>query len=238
MYIRYFQDGNFKEAEILYTKAYVAPPLNLLPYPNKISIQKDPSNPKLFTNRAMTRIKLQSWDGCIDDCIKSIELERGNMKGYYYLAQAQLALHHPNEALSSALTAYDECLRTNSSSTRNVSALVLQAKKEKWEAKERERIRKRSELLREIEDGLGRVANYELHMLHQRTLKHGMGDSEAAEEKEEIESASRRKLEELRTIFAIADPKNLQKRVSSLDRLCSILSRCVLTSPFRKYRTI
>lgn len=110
------------------------------------AIQKDPNESKFFTNRAMTRIKLQSWDACIDDCIKAIELERDNMKGYFYLAQAQLALHHPNEALSSAVTAYQECLKTGSSSTAKVSELVLQAKKEKWEAKERDRIRRRSDL--------------------------------------------------------------------------------------------
>ena len=51
------------------------------------------------------------------------------MKAYYYLAQAQLALHHPNEALSSALTAYDVCLKTNNASASNIAALILQAKK-------------------------------------------------------------------------------------------------------------
>ena len=164
----------------------------------------------------MTRIKLQYWEACIDDCIRSIELEQGNMKGYYYLAQAQLALHHPNEALTSALTAYDECLKTNSASTRNVSTLVLQAKKEKWEAKERDRIRRRSELLRELEDGLGKVAEYELHTLRSRTLNGEVDESEAAEEREEIQAMSRQKIEELRSVFAIADPENLQKRVTWL----------------------
>ncbi|MCJ1466140.1 hypothetical protein MMC07_004759, partial [Pseudocyphellaria aurata] len=193
---KYFQAGDFGEAERLYTRA----------------IQKDPSNPKLFTNRAMTRIKLQSWEACIDDCIKSIELEQGNMKGYYYLAQAQLALRHPNEALNSALTAYEECLRTNSTSTRNVSTLVLQAKKEKWEAKERDRIRRRSDLLRELEDGLRKGADHELHLLESRIFNREVGESEAAEEKIEIETSSKQKIEELWSVFAIADPENMKKR--------------------------
>lgn len=177
------------------------------------SIQKDPSNPKLFTNRAMTRLKLQAWDACIDDCLKSIELEPGNMKGYYYLAQAQLALHHPNEALNSAMTAYEECLKTDSSSTRSVSTLVLQAKKEKWEAKERERIRRRSALLEELEDGLDKVARDELHQLHVRVGNGNVNENEAMEEKEEIETSSRKKIEELRNVFGLADPAFLQKRV-------------------------
>lgn len=180
---------------------------------NSCRIQKDPSNPKLFTNRAFTRIKLESWDACIDDCIESIKLDDRNMKGYYYLAQAQLALHHPNEALSSAITAYEECLKTNSPSTRNVSSLVLQAKKEKWEGKERERIRRRSELLEELEDGLDKVAEYELRELSLRIKKGEVGENEAVEEKEEINLSRRKKVEELRHVFGMADPIHLKKRV-------------------------
>lgn len=175
----------------------------------------------------MTRVKLQSWEACIDDCIKSIELERGNMKGYYLLAQAQLALRHPNEALNSALTAYDECIKINSPSTRSVSSLVLQAKKEKWEAKERDRIRRRSELLRELEDGLGKLAEYEFHKLKLKIINGEVGESEGAEERGEIEILSKQKIEELRNVFAIADPENLQKRVPWLNPwLCSLLLAC------------
>lgn len=188
-------------------------PYFLQPTTDFLSIEKDPRNPKLFTNRAMTRVRLESWNDCIDDCLKSIEIEPGNMKGYYYLAQAHLALNHPNEALNSAVTAYEECLRTNSSSTNNVSSLVLMAKMKKWEAKERDRIRRRSALLAELEDGLGKVEQYELHNLKSRVMKGEVGNVEAAEEKEEIEENARKKIEELRTVFAISDPENLQRRV-------------------------
>ncbi|KAI4242396.1 MAG: hypothetical protein LQ352_007250, partial [Teloschistes flavicans] len=171
---RHFQDGDYKSAEVLYGKA----------------IQQDSRNPRLFTNRAMTRIKLQSWEACIDDCLRSIELDRDNMKGYYYLAQAQLALNHPNEALNSAMTAYQQCLKTDSSSTRNASQLVLQAKKEKWEAKERERIRKRSELLAELEHGLSRMKDFELKDVEARHQGTGDYSTTLSEERQEIEDIS------------------------------------------------
>ncbi|KAL2040498.1 hypothetical protein N7G274_006941 [Stereocaulon virgatum] len=189
---KYFQDGDYKEAESLYSQA----------------IQKDSTNPKIFTNRAMARLKLQSWDACVDDCIKAIELDHGSMKGYYYLAQAQLALNHPNEAFSSALTAYERCIETFDNSATAVSNLVLQAKKQKWEARERERIRGRSELLRELEDGLMKRKKEDLQRLKFKTLDF----SEEAEEKADIELECRKKIEELRNIFAVADPKNMQRR--------------------------
>ena len=135
------------------------------------------------------------------------------MKGYYYLAQAQLALHHPNEALSSALTAYDICIKTHNASAGSISSLVLQAKKEKWEARERDRIRRRSDLLQELEDSLQSKRKEELRTVENRMEKYGLNKAEMEEEKAEVESSTRRKVEELRSIFAIADPENLQRRV-------------------------
>lgn len=167
----------------------------------------------------MTRIKLQQYESCMDDCLKSIELDRVNMKGYYLLAQAQLALNHPNEALSSALTAYEKCLATNDKSTSAVSGLVLQAKKQKWEAKERERIRNRSSMLRELEDMLMKNKREELRQLRLKMLDF----NEEAEEKSDIELECRKKIEELRTIFSIADPKNLQRRVSLIREAVSVI---------------
>lgn len=200
----------------------------------------------------MTRIRLQSWDACIDDCLHSIALLPTNMKAYYYLAQAQLALHHPNEALTSARTAYDLCLDAGSwnASTRNVSQLVLQAKKEKWEAAERERMRRRSDLLRELEDGLLAMRSFELEnwaVKHGITVNTTAADNNnnnnnnnnnatnttstaAQEEKADILDTSRRKIEELRSVFAVADPVNLQRREVP-DWLIDNISFCVMHDP-------
>lgn len=204
--------------------------------PNTVSkhphrIQKDPSNPKLFTNRAMTRIRLHAWDACIDDCLHSISLLSANMKAYYYLAQAQLALHHPNEALSSALTAYEQCLDSGNwnPSTSHVSQLVLQAKKDKWEGKERERIRRRSDLLRELEDGLVTMKSFEVE--NWRVKYQSRTESiEAQEENSDILDTSRRKIEELRSAFALSDPENLQEREVP-DYLIDNISFCIMHDP-------
>ena len=155
----------------------------------------------------------------MDDCLKSIELDRVNMKGYYFLAQAQLALNHPNEALSSALTAYEKCIETHDKSASAVSALVLQAKKQKWEAKEKERVRNRSSMLRELEDMLMKTKREELRQLKLKMLRF----DEEAEEKSDIELECRKKIEELRTIFGIADPNNLQRRVILICKIHSYL---------------
>jgi STIP1 family protein 1 len=64
-----FKNGDYEGAEGYYSQA----------------IQKNSSNPLLFTNRAMARNKLEKWEDVIDDCIRSIELLPDNMKAFHLL---------------------------------------------------------------------------------------------------------------------------------------------------------
>lgn len=64
-----FKNGDYEGAEGLYSQA----------------IQKNSANPLLFTNRANARLKLEKWEGVIDDCLRSIELLKENMKAFFYL---------------------------------------------------------------------------------------------------------------------------------------------------------
>ena len=137
------------------------------------------------------------------------------VKDYYYLAQAQLALKHPNEAVTSALTAYDYALQVNSPSTASIAALVLSAKKLKWESRERTRLRERSELLTELEDGLIGTQDERIDAINDE--RHTMRIDEAAAEEEinDVRSQTQHKIGELRTVFAVADPVNMARRVRS-----------------------
>lgn len=113
------------------------------------------------------------------------------------------------------MTAYEECLKSPyNPSTSMVSALVLQAKKEKWEAKERERIRRRSEMLRDLEQALKKNADDEFQSLELRLQNGEVSESEGAEERQEVESETNKKIEELWLLFEVADPVNMKRRVS------------------------
>ena len=67
----HFKNGDYSQAEALYSQA----------------IQKNSRNPLLFTNRANARLKLENWEGVINDCLASIELMPENMKAYFYLGR-------------------------------------------------------------------------------------------------------------------------------------------------------
>jgi len=91
-------------------------------------------------------LKLQLYDSVIDDCQKCLELKPDNMKAFYYLSQAQLAIKDYDAALKNALRAHELCAKTLDKSLAAVTNLVLSCKKERWEAMERRRIRQGAEL--------------------------------------------------------------------------------------------
>jgi STIP1 family protein 1 len=189
----HFKNGDYELAESLYGQA----------------IQKNSNNPLLFTNRANARLKLEKWEGAIDDCLRSIELMKENMKAFFYLAQAQLSIHHPNEALSSALMAYELCTRSaqQTSNAATISALVLRAKKAKWEIRERERIRRRGDLLADLEAHLELAFKKEQDDIQSRIESAQVGRVEGQEEKEERRREWEHKRNDLRTAFALSAPE-------------------------------
>ncbi|KAI9804496.1 MAG: hypothetical protein M1825_001395 [Sarcosagium campestre] len=193
---KHFNAGDFKAAEGLFTQAILA----------------DGFNPVLFTNRAFARVKLQDWDSVISDCVDAIKLMPKNMKAYYYLAQAQIGLKHPSEALSSALTAYEICMQTGNSSGSNISALILQAKKLKWEARESERLRRRNDLLKELEDRLDIARQREIMAIEERFEVGEVGQQQADEEILLVQKMSGNKIDELRSVFALAYPDVMSPR--------------------------
>ena len=83
-----------------------------------------------------------------------------NMKAYYHLAQAQIALHSTAEALASSKIAHKFCVEEihkggkGGGSIGPITELVLRCKKEWWEEEEEKRLRGREGLLGEVMDAL------------------------------------------------------------------------------------
>ncbi|KAL3417074.1 U-box domain-containing protein [Phlyctema vagabunda] len=146
---KFYTSGDYKTAEELYGQA----------------IQHDQSNPQLYTNRSLASLKLQHFDLVIADCLSALDLapEQGtSLKAYYGLAQAQISVGHPAEALQSALKAHEFCVKEigvggkGASSIGPITELVLRCKKEKWEMREKEREARKGGLLAELVGGLER----------------------------------------------------------------------------------
>lgn len=114
------------------------------------SIIADPKNPALYTNRAMARLKLGHWESVITDCQTCLGLAPQNMKAHYYLAQAQLSIGDFDSSLTNALAAHKICATTNDKSLGAITNIVLRCKKDRWEDKEKKRLRQERELEEEM----------------------------------------------------------------------------------------
>ncbi|KAK8042347.1 STIP1 likey and U-box containing protein 1 [Apiospora phragmitis] len=129
-----FQNGDFVGAESLYSKAIIA----------------DDTNPSLYTNRAMARLKLSLWDSVIADCQSCLKLNGESMKAHYYLAQAYLELRAFDDAVTHASRAREICALTNDKSLAQVTTLVLRCKRDRWEDAEKKRKRAHKELEEDV----------------------------------------------------------------------------------------
>ncbi|ROV93206.1 hypothetical protein VMCG_08754 [Cytospora schulzeri] len=137
-----FAKGDYAGAEGLYSQAIIA----------------DPKDPRLYTNRAMARVKLQRWEDAVSDCQACLSLSPDNMKALFQMAQAQVELRDYDDALENALRAHGIAARTEDKSLSAVTQLVLRCKKERWDDRERARLRQGSELEREVLELLAREA--------------------------------------------------------------------------------
>jgi STIP1 family protein 1 len=110
--------------------------------------------------------------------------------------------------------AYELCTRsaqqTNNAAT--ISALVVKCKKAKWDIRERERIRRRADLLAELETKLEEDYKKTVFEIEERIAGGEVGRVEGQEEKQERREEWTGKVNDLRTAFALSDPTNLEKR--------------------------
>ncbi|KAL1886958.1 hypothetical protein Cpir12675_006816 [Ceratocystis pirilliformis] len=181
----HFVNGDFTAAEGLYSKAIVA----------------DPYNPFLYNNRGIARLKLQCYDACIEDCLKSLELSPDSLKPTYYISQAQLELGNVKEALETAKKAHELCIKSKEyKSLAAITQHVLRCKKDHWDQLEKRRIREDSQLEKEA-----------LALMLESKQKDLEG-IENESDRREIESEWETKMNRLQAIFETSRAKSEQKR--------------------------
>ncbi|KAK5939706.1 hypothetical protein PMZ80_008086 [Knufia obscura] len=193
----YFKAGQYKEAEDFYSQA--------------ISVRSN--DPKLFQNRALSRIRLSDWRGTEQDSRKAVELDAKSMKAHYYLAQALLNLRHVGEAHNEALKAYSICLATKDSSAEVVGQFVLRAKQAVWQAKETARLREMNETLAVVETMLDKQLERDLAYVEQRYEWHEIGEMGRGEEIEQLKQEADDRRRNIRAAFARSDNPDTQERV-------------------------
>ena len=126
------------------------------------SIIADSQNPTLYTNRALARLRLNLWDSVVADCEACLALSPNNMKALYSLSQAQLALRDYDAALATAQLARERHAAADDRSLPIVTAHVLRCRRDRWDERERKRVREEHALEKEVREMLERQRHEDL----------------------------------------------------------------------------
>lgn len=164
------------------------------------------ADPKVFSNRSLTRIKLQDWANAESDARKAIELygpkgKAAAMKSHYYLAQSLLPQRHTAEALVQAKYAYSLCLENKDSSAELISQFILRAKQAAWQVRESTRLREMSETLTLVEDLLDQQLKRDLAAVEERFNSGELGETGKIEERDELEKEAGERRVNIRKAF-------------------------------------
>lgn len=85
---------------------------------------------------------------------------------------------------------------------------MLRCKKEKFRARDRERLRRQGELRAELEEMLEKQRQQDLDQVAEELHRGQLGQVEASERSEEVRGNYEKKINSLRTVFEIAEPQN------------------------------
>lgn len=208
---------------------------HLANFENKInSIQKDPNQASLFSNRALVRMKLQSWVGVEHDARIAADLfgpkHASGIKSSYYLAEALLGLQRPAEAYDVAHAAYQVSLDTRSPNSEVLSKIILRAKQAVWAIMETARLREMNETLRSVELLLASDRVAELERLRRQKEDGEIGQTGYNEDVKIVSEEAERKIANVREIFSSSLGGDMKERVSWNSHYLY-----PLLSPFVKY---
>ncbi|KAL1969961.1 hypothetical protein VTN77DRAFT_7471 [Rasamsonia byssochlamydoides] len=196
-----FKEGDYAGAEDMFSQA----------------IQKNPKEPSFFTNRAVSRLKLEKWSGAERDARTAIELygpkNPASLKSAFYLAQALLELQRPQEAYDVAIDAYRASLAAKSAQTENLSRIVLRAKQQIWAAKETARLREMNDTLASVEQLIEAELNKELSELQAKLDRGEIGEVGFNEDQKALKEEANKKIHNVREAFRVATNGEIQERV-------------------------
>lgn len=188
-------------------------------------IQKNPTDPTFFTNRAITRIKLEKWADVEHDARAAIDIyglkHPAALKSSYYLAQALLYLQRPQEAYSVAADAYQLSLDSKNVQTENLSRTVLRAKQALWAARETSRMREMNETLKAVEVLIETDLERTVDELRAQMERGEIGSVGFGEDQTFLRDDAARKVRDLREAFRVASQGVVEERVSLEIEECS-----------------
>lgn len=180
-------------------------------------IQKNSREPTFFTNRALTRLRLEKWSGVEQDARAAIALygheSPNRLKSSSYLVQALLGQHQPQAAYDIAIEAYRDSLSAKSPQTESLSKFVLRAKQQIWALKETRRLREMNDTLATVEGLIETELQRSLDELRRQLDAGEIGEIGYVEDEKALRGDMDKNIQNTREAFQAASKGEIAERV-------------------------
>ncbi|XP_058808346.1 E3 ubiquitin-protein ligase CHIP [Phymastichus coffea] len=203
------------------------------------AIIKNPSQALYFTNRALSYLKLKRWESSCQDCRRALDLDPCLVKGHFFLGLALLGMELHDEAIKHLQRAVDLAKEQKLNYGDDMTSVLRQARKKRFQIKEEQRISQEIELQSYLNRLIVQDAEKSLAELKERECssdnnkKDGDGecitDSKITLLRQEIEEKKDTSLAQLNDMFAKVDDNRRKREVP--DYLCGKISFEILQEP-------
>lgn len=194
---------------------------------------KNPGQALYYTNRALCHLKLKRWESVCKDCRWALDIDPCLMKGHFFLGLALLELELFDEAVKYLQRAVDLAKEQKLNYGDDITSVLRQAKKRRFQVREEQRISQDIELQTYLNQLIIDDAKRNLATLQeQETSKDSNVETNSAEfarRKEEIEEKRDTCISRLNDLFAKIDERRRKREVP--DYLCGKISFEILQEP-------
>ncbi|XP_011175706.1 E3 ubiquitin-protein ligase CHIP [Solenopsis invicta] len=196
------------------------------------AIMKNPGQALYYTNRALCHLKLKRWESVCKDCRWALDIDPCLMKGHFFLGLALLELELFDEAVKYLQRAVDLAKEQKLNYGDDITSVLRQAKKRRFQVREEQRISQDIELQTYLNQLIMDDAKRNLVTLQEQETKDSDVETNSAEfarRKEEIEEKRDTCISRLNDLFAKIDERRRKREVP--DYLCGKISFEILQEP-------
>lgn len=214
------------------------------------AIEKDPSEPIYYSNKALCHLKLQQWSLAEKECRKALELDSNLIKAHFFLGQTLAELGQFDGALKHLQLSYEFAKEKQLNYGDDIAYQIRLTKRRRWSKIENENSMLQDELhgylvnlIKKDRDAKYKELNDRLHNLRGEgsssqsfsgTEKHDnttLDDSEAniQESQSKIETKCDIYLDKLQTMFT--NLRSQQSKHEVPDYLCGKISFEIMRDP-------
>ncbi|XP_052762421.1 E3 ubiquitin-protein ligase CHIP-like [Mya arenaria] len=210
---RLFSARKFDEAIGCYSKAIV----------------KNPYTATYFTNRALCYIKLKQWENAVQDCRRSLELDKLLIKGHYFMGLALTEQLHHDEAIASLKRAHDLAKDAKKNFGDDITSALRHAKRKRWNQLEEKRIQQEIELQSYLNKLIREDMERRRLTVMESAEQEGLSNDECDKSIRTFEEEQDRRVAEVNDLFAQVEEKRQKRDVP--DCLCGRISFELMRDP-------